>query len=244
MGSREFWWPNSAGIAFIWCETMTSKRILTETQRLANIASAARSAAANPERTRDNKRNYYYRHRERILATHKEKLAAKAKPPRPAPKGRDPEKARMRRRKWQEKNRDKKNLAQRLKRASSLTEVRAKEVAYRKTRADAIKESQRRWLKDNREARNTFSRKRRARKHQAPGSHTDEDIKRIRLAQRDRCACCGQRLIGKGHVDHIVALSKGGSNWANNLQLLCRFCNSSKHNRDPIEFMQSRGRLI
>ena len=223
---------------------MTRKRILTEAQRLANIASASRSAEANPERVRENKRNYYYRHRERILAIHKEKLAAKPKAPRPTPKGRDPEKARVCRRKWQDKNRDKKNLAQKLRRASNLTEARAKEAAYRKNRPDAIKESQSRWLNHNREARNSFTRNRRARKRQAAGFHSAEDIERIRASQRDKCACCRQRLMGKGHVDHIVALSKGGSNWPNNLQLLCRFCNSSKHNRDPVEFMQSRGRLI
>lgn len=85
---------------------------------------------------------------------------------------------------------------------------------------------------------------RRARKLNAEGQFDQEDIIRIRDLQRDRCGCCAKKLNGGGHVDHIRALARGGSNWPNNLQLLCEPCNHSKKQRDPIEFMQSRGRLI
>jgi 5-methylcytosine-specific restriction endonuclease McrA len=85
---------------------------------------------------------------------------------------------------------------------------------------------------------------RRAREIGAEGTHTADDIDRIREAQRDRCACCRVKLHGGGHVYHIVALSKGGSNWPSNIQLLCEPCNLSKKAKDPIEFMQSRGKLL
>lgn len=44
-----------------------------------------------------------------------------------------------------------------------------------------------------------------------------------------RCAAC--RKIDKLTVDHIVPLSKGGSNTIDNIQPLCLVCNSKKSNR-------------
>jgi len=42
------------------------------------------------------------------------------------------------------------------------------------------------------------------------------------------------------HYDVIA----GGANDRANLQLLCGSCNKSKHAKDPIDFMQSRGFLL
>jgi hypothetical protein len=41
-----------------------------------------------------------------------------------------------------------------------------------------------------------------------------------------RCASCGSRV--KLEIDHIVPVSKGGSNTARNLELLCERCNREK----------------
>jgi len=50
----------------------------------------------------------------------------------------------------------------------------------------------------------------------------------VRLVLRDgpACACCGttEKLV----VDHIVPISRGGSDDIANLQILCRRCNASK----------------
>ena len=47
--------------------------------------------------------------------------------------------------------------------------------------------------------------------------------------QGGRCAHCRSRK--KLTVDHIVPVSRGGCNYAFNLQALCVSCNSKKHNR-------------
>lgn len=63
-------------------------------------------------------------------------------------------------------------------------------------------------------------------------------IRRIRKLQGNRCAepTCRESFADmQAHIDHIVPLAKGGSNWPRNLQLLCGSCNDSKGARDPID---------
>jgi len=87
---------------------------------------------------------------------------------------------------------------------------------------------------------------RRSRLMGAEGSHTTEDVEKILWRQKFKCAECGCniRAAGSRHVDHIVPISKGGSNWPSNLQLLCVACNLRKSAKDPLDFARERGRLL
>lgn len=100
------------------------------------------------------------------------------------------------------------------------------------------------WQKANRDAVRAAGNRRRARMMNAPGNYTANDIKRLYISQRGRCACCRASIAKGYHVDHIVPLARQGSNFSFNLQLLCPRCNLSKNAKDPIEFMQSRGFLL
>ena len=86
--------------------------------------------------------------------------------------------------------------------------------------------------------------KRRARKSAAGGSFTAVDIANINKMQRGRCAICRCRLKPDRHIDHIIPIRLGGSSNPDNIQLLCPTCNHAKHGRDPIDYMQSLGRLL
>lgn len=85
---------------------------------------------------------------------------------------------------------------------------------------------------------------RRARSRRAQGFHSASDIQRILLSQRNRCAECRSILGRNFHVDHVIPLSRGGSNWPTNLQCLCGPCNQRKGSIDPIEYAQRQGRLL
>ena len=62
----------------------------------------------------------------------------------------------------------------------------------------------------------------------AVGRERIPDNVKMYIWKRDngRCAVCGSQE--KLEFDHIIPLSKGGSNTARNLQLLCEKCNRSK----------------
>ena len=132
-------------------------------------------------------------------------------------------------RRWREKNRDKYLARQKEWKILNPEKVRAgARAAYKK---DPSKSAAR-------------YHKRRALKIANGGIFISEDIAEIRVLQKDRCAACRVQLNGKGEIDHILPLSRGGSNNRKNLQLLCRKCNASKGARDPIDFMQRLGRLL
>lgn len=86
--------------------------------------------------------------------------------------------------------------------------------------------------------------RRRARIEATPGHFTKSDIDRIRRLQAGKCAYCKASLESGYHIDHIVALCRGGTNFPSNLQLCCGPCNVRKSARDPIEFAQSIGYLL
>lgn len=74
---------------------------------------------------------------------------------------------------------------------------------------------------------------RRARERNAQGEFTAKDICELMEKQNGCCNHCGHNIRHKYHIDHIVPLVNGGSNFPTNLQLLCPTCNTRKGSRPP-----------
>lgn len=88
------------------------------------------------------------------------------------------------------------------------------------------------------------SKKNYGRRKGAIGSHDLSDIQDILRLQGFKCAYCSAVIKKKYHMDHIIPVSRGGSNMRSNLQATCASCNLSKHANDPIVFARKKGFLI
>lgn len=85
------------------------------------------------------------------------------------------------------------------------------------------------WKQNNPDKVRQYKTDRRARLAKAEGTHTRKEMKIIYEHQQGICLDCGEWFSFKDITeDHIKPLSKGGSDWPQNIQLLCGPCNYRK----------------
>jgi 5-methylcytosine-specific restriction endonuclease McrA len=101
------------------------------------------------------------------------------------------------------------------------------------------------WWKKNPGKRRIYNHNRRFKYGTGKAGYSVADIDDIFNMQGGRCAYCRTELLKeKFHVDHIMPVSKGGSNLRSNLQILCKKCNQAKSFLDPIIYARSVGLLL
>lgn len=106
--------------------------------------------------------------------------------------------------------------------------IRLKAKQYYAENREELIEVSKRWARENPEKAALVWERRRARILGATGTHTAQEWKDVCERFGYRCLRCGtsDKPLTK---DHIVPLTRGGSDSIENLQPLCKPCNSSKY---------------
>lgn len=121
-------------------------------------------------------------------------------------------------RKWLEENKDRKKKI---------------DAEYRNTQKEKIRVANAKWASENPEKVRSKDRTRDARIKGSDGTHSASDVMSILNDQGWNCVYCCADLRKGYHVDHIMPLALGGSNWPHNLQCLCPTCNMRKGAKHP-----------
>ena len=81
----------------------------------------------------------------------------------------------------------------------------------------------------------------RAKRNNAEGCYTHEDIALQLKTQKGLCWWCECDLNGVYHIDHRIPLTRGGTHNPENIVISCPHCNLTKNNKMPWEWI---GRLL
>ena len=65
------------------------------------------------------------------------------------------------------------------------------------------------------------------------------DDERLKMVLPQACCYCGSSL--RLSVDHLIPSMRGGADTGDNIVWACRACNSSKGDRDMLEWFQTKG---
>lgn len=112
--------------------------------------------------------------------------------------------------------------------------------------------SQRKWSENNRDKmkekhKRSYARRRESiiawqishahKRRASSGEYTKESLESRYAMFGNRCAYCNQDTDLS--IDHVIPLSRGGTNWPANIRPACKSCNSRKSNKPWREFLVS-----
>lgn len=155
----------------------------------------------------------------------------------------NPDKVRTQQAKWRKANPDKVSVNNKNWRKRHPEQAKANCDKWRHNNREKARESVRDWAARNperaKEVKRASQTNRRSREMVNGGCVTGADILALFERFDSRCAKCGD--TERIEIDHIMPVARGGTNSPSNLQLLCKPCNRSKSDKDPIEWALKHG---
>ena len=115
--------------------------------------------------------------------------------------------------------------------ADNEEKVAASRLGYYEREREEVIARSKKWAEENpdkvKSAKANNRRKRRAARHASSGSFTAKEFKALCDAYDNRCLACGDTEPVL-EADHVVPLTRGGSDDIGNIQPLCGACNRKK----------------
>lgn len=115
--------------------------------------------------------------------------------------------------------------------------MRERSRIWAEVNSDKAIQRAREWIKANPERHKQHLRAVKNNRRAAVGSLKAADIRGRLEQQGRRCFYCGDELGADYHVDHFIALARGGTNDATNIVIACPTCNRRKGAKDPHKFL-------
>lgn len=141
----------------------------------------------------------------------------------------NPEKANEITRRYYRRNKEEVLNLQSLRRQQNPEADRARTRKYRAAHPERSRESARRWYRANPEKSHEKRNLYRARKLNSEGNYTYDEWQALCDFYGNVCLDCGEQKPLT--ADHVIPITKGGSNYIGNIQPLCKPCNSRKGNK-------------
>jgi len=125
-------------------------------------------------------------------------------------------------------------------RSLNTNKALAQQKAWKKANPEKTKTHCKNYRDANSENMSAYRHARRALNKNADGAYVGDDIRALIVKQLNKCVYCRKNLIlkgdGKYHIDHRIPLSLGGTNFPDNLQILCPKCNLTKGASHPNDY--------
>lgn len=128
------------------------------------------------------------------------------------------------------------NASRRRWEARNPEKSRKAKLAHYLANSEKYNEAARRYAREHPEWKREQWRKRHLRKQGVAGTHTLDEWKAVQVKQGGHCFYCGEPA--RLHRDHLIPITRGGSDYIANVVGACKVCNSRKNTRTVDEFVR------
>lgn len=118
----------------------------------------------------------------------------------------------------------------------AIAKNRANVAAHARATPERVNAANQKWRRQHPEQAAAIGKANCANRRAAPGKLTTAEVQMLRAAADSVCAYCLQLCV-KPVLEHVIPISRGGTNTPDNIVMACQWCNNSKGTKTPLEFL-------